>query len=126
MNEIRDNKNYLSKYNFFDLFFKNLDYVRKEGTLFFPLIRIPDLNCLIAFLDAGTNNQWRLKDNKIDFVESRNFHNEMERIPSFLLEYSSLNKKIDSNCSHLISDIYTAVADCRRNSFTRRSKSILY
>lgn len=93
--EIRDNKNYLSKYNFFDFFFKNLDYVRKEGTLFFPLIRIPDLNCLIAFLDAGTNNQWRLKENKISFVESRNFHNEMERIPSFLLEYSSLNKKSD-------------------------------
>ena len=91
--KIRNNKNYFSKYNFFNLFFKDLNLVREEGTIFSPLIRIPDLNCLLSFLDAATYNQWKLKDDKIDFVEARNHHNEIERIPSFLLEYNSENKK---------------------------------
>jgi len=107
--KIRDNKNYFSKYDFFNLFFKNLDSVREEKTIFFPLIRIQNLNCLLAFLDAATNNQWILKHNKINFVETRNFHNEMERIPSFLLEYNSKNKinnKIDLDLFFKITNEY--------------------
>ena len=91
--KIRNNKNYFSKYNFFNLFFKDLNLVREEGAIFSPLIRIPNLNCLLSFLDAAANNQWKLKNNKIDFIEARNHHNEIERIPSFLLEYNSENKK---------------------------------
>ena len=85
--EIRDNKNYQAKYDYFDNFFNNLKSIIKDNTLFCPLIRITDLNYLMALLDAASNNQWKLKDNKIDFVESRNSHNGTERIPFFILEY---------------------------------------
>jgi tRNA G46 methylase TrmB len=85
--EIRDNKDYQVKYDYFSNFFNNLKSIIKDKTLFCPLIRIPDLNCLMAFLDVASNNKWKLKDNKIDFVESRNLHNEIERIPFFILEH---------------------------------------
>ena len=107
--KIRNNKNYLSKYDFFNLFFENLKSIREEGTIFFPLIRITDLNCLLAFLDASVNNQWILKDDKINYVKSRNFDNEMESIPSFLLKYNSVNKineKIDLDYFFKITNEY--------------------
>jgi 2-polyprenyl-3-methyl-5-hydroxy-6-metoxy-1,4-benzoquinol methylase len=90
--KIRNNKNYFSKYDFFNIFFQNLDPVIEEGTILLPLIRIPNLNCLLAFLDASVNNHWMLKGDKINYVESRNFNGEIERIPSFLLEYNLANK----------------------------------
>lgn len=97
---IRDNKDYSLKYNYFDNFFKNIASIIHENALFCPLIRIPNLNCLLSFLDASSDNKWILKDNKIDCVESRNSSDERERIPYFLLEYnpnSNPNDKIDLN-----------------------------
>lgn len=91
--EIRDNKDYQLKYDYFNIFFNNLKLVSKDKTLFCPLIRIPDLNCLMAFLDAGTNNHWILKDNKVDFVEGKNYINK-ERIPYFLLEFVTSKNEI--------------------------------
>lgn len=96
--EIRDNKDYQVRYDYFINFFDNLKSIIKGNTLFCPLIRIPDLNCLMAFLDVASSNQWKLKDNKIDFVESRNSHNQTERIPFFILEHltkESGNEKIE-------------------------------
>ena len=92
--EIRDNKNYKLKYDYFNKFFNILKSASKDKTLFCPLLRIPDLNCLMAFLDAATNNHWILKDNKIDFVDGKNYKNN-ERIPFFLLEFVSSTNEIE-------------------------------
>ena len=43
-------------------------------------------------------NNWSLRNNKIDYVKSGNVHRKDERIPSFLLQYSTkenTEKKID-------------------------------
>ena len=87
--KIRNNKNYLAKYKYFDNFFRLLKPVVEDNTNFLPLIRITGLNSLLAFLDAGKKNNWSLKDNKIDFVKSGNIHRMNEKIPSFLLQYNS-------------------------------------
>ena len=87
--KIRNNKNYLAKYKYFDNFFRLIKSVVEDNANFLPLIRITGLNSLLAFLDAGKKNNWSLKDNKIDFVKSGNFHKMNERIPSFLLQYNS-------------------------------------
>ena len=88
--EIRDNKDYQLKYKYFNNFFNNLKSVSKNETLFCPLLRITNLQCLMAFLDAGTNNHWILKDNKIDFIDSNS-----ARIPFFVLKYITSTKKVD-------------------------------
>ena len=96
--KIRNNKNYLAKHEYFDNFFELLKPVIEDNTNFLPLIRIADLNCLLAFLDAAKKNNWSLKNNKIDYVKSGNIHRMDERIPSFLLQYSTkenTEKKID-------------------------------
>ena len=87
--KIRNNKNYLAKYKYFDNFFRLLKPVVEDNTNFLPLIRITGLNSLLAFLDAGKKNNWSLKGNKIDFVKSGNIHRMNERIPSFLLQYNT-------------------------------------
>lgn len=96
--KIRNNKNYLAKYKYFDNFFRLIKSVVEDNANFLPLIRITGLNSLLAFLDAGKKNNWSLKDNKIDFVKSGNFHKMNERIPSFLLQYNTegnANEEID-------------------------------
>ena len=87
--KIRNNKSYLAIHKYFDNFFKHLKPVVEDKSNFLPLIRIKDLEDLLAFLDAGKKNNWSLKDNKIDFVKSGNIHRMNERIPSFLLQYNT-------------------------------------
>lgn len=87
--KIRNNTSYLAIHKYFDNFFKYLKPVVEDKSNFLPLIRIKDLEDLLAFLDAGKKNNWSLKDNKIDFVKSGNIHRMNERIPSFLLEYNT-------------------------------------
>jgi SAM-dependent methyltransferase len=87
--KIRNNTSYLAIHKYFDNFFKYLKPVVEDKSNFLPLIRIKDLEDLLAFLDAGKKNNWSLKDNKIDFVKSGNIHRMNERIPSFLLEYDT-------------------------------------
>lgn len=92
--EIRDNKDYKARLDYFNDFFNNLKSVIKDNTFFCPIVRIPDLNCLMAFFDAASINQWKLKDNKVEFIESRNY-NSIERIPFFILEHSSTETNME-------------------------------
>ena len=89
--DIRDNKNYFTKLNFFKEFFNNIKDVCQDKTTFLPLLRLPDLVTLLAFLDASYEYNWRLKGNEIEVIKSRNFHNEIENIPAFELEYKLEN-----------------------------------
>ena len=124
--EIRDNNDYKVRYDYFYDFFNNLKSIINNKTLFCPLIRIPDLNCLMAFMDAASNHKWKLKDNKIDFVEARNFHNEKERIPFFILEHLTKengSKKIEIDSFFEITQNYRSEDNLRNIYLYNKNKS---
>ena len=75
--DIRDNKNYFTKLDFFKEFFNNIKDVCQNKTTFLPLLRLPNLVTLLAFLDASYESNWRLKGNETtqSFVnEIKNFY----------------------------------------------------
>lgn len=123
--KIRNNKNYFAKYKYFDDFFRLLNPVVENNANFLPLIRITGLNSLLAFLDAGKNNNWSLKDNKIDFVKSGNIHRMDERIPSFLLQYNTEDnsKEIDLDNFFEITKEYRDKDDLRDVFSYQKNKS---
>ena len=124
--EIRNNKNYLAKHEYFDNFFELLKPAIEDNANFLPLIRIANLNSLLAFLDAAKKNNWSLRDNKIDYVKSGNVHRKDERIPSFLLQYSTkenIEKKIDLDNFIEITKEYRDEDDLREVYNYQKNKS---
>ena len=124
--KIRNNKNYLAKHKYFDSFFELLKPVIEDNANFLPLIRIANLNSLLAFLDAAKKNNWSLRDNKIDYVKSGNVHRKDERIPSFLLQYSTkenTEKKIDLDNFIEITKEYRDEDDLREVYNYQKNKS---
>ena len=123
--EIRNNNDYQARYDYFNDFFNNLKKIIKDKALFCPIVRIPDLNCLMAFFDAASINQWNLKDNKVEFIESRNY-NSIERIPFFILEHSSKetnNKKIEVDNFFEITERYRSEDNLRYIYLYNKNKS---
>ena len=124
--KIRNNKNYLAKHKYFDSFFELLKPVIEDNANFLPLIRIANLNSLLAFLDAAKKNNWSLRNNKIDYVKSGNVHRKDERIPSFLLQYSTkenTEKKIDLDNFIEITKEYRDEDDLREVYNYQKNKS---